>query len=306
MRPGTINQWGGPPPPRFLLTGFPIAAPQPGRPALGDGRRARIGVGGSDRRVRPRAVLRRGGPPESRELYFAGARRPFARATRHPLATSSPRSAAATASCGPHWSMPRGTLGRRLRDALAAAGTPPKPMAALILATPRATTTRGCSSSALPHIAGGHTAREPGALGRHAGERLMHPPGPLGYAYQLYATAGWSSLPWLHRVSRPALVIAGEDDPGVPLRNGCALAARLPNARLHVVKGAGTCSCSTSPGAPRGHPGLPGRALTRPSSRRTAMTAAGRCSSMSRRAIAGCDWWATKAPSSVASQNRAR
>ncbi|MBV8563679.1 MAG: VOC family protein [Actinobacteria bacterium] len=25
MKPGTINQWGGPPPPRFLLTGFPIA-----------------------------------------------------------------------------------------------------------------------------------------------------------------------------------------------------------------------------------------------------------------------------------------
>jgi hypothetical protein len=33
MRPGSINQWGGPPPPRFLLTGFPVAAPQPGRPA---------------------------------------------------------------------------------------------------------------------------------------------------------------------------------------------------------------------------------------------------------------------------------
>ena len=32
MQPGTINQWGGPPPPRFLLTGFPIARPQPGRP----------------------------------------------------------------------------------------------------------------------------------------------------------------------------------------------------------------------------------------------------------------------------------
>jgi hypothetical protein len=26
MKPRTINQWGGPPPPRFLLTGFPIAA----------------------------------------------------------------------------------------------------------------------------------------------------------------------------------------------------------------------------------------------------------------------------------------
>ena len=33
MSPGTINQWGGPPPLRFLLTGYPIAAPQPGRPA---------------------------------------------------------------------------------------------------------------------------------------------------------------------------------------------------------------------------------------------------------------------------------
>ena len=33
MAPGTINQWGGPPPARFLLTGFPIARPQPGRPA---------------------------------------------------------------------------------------------------------------------------------------------------------------------------------------------------------------------------------------------------------------------------------
>jgi catechol 2,3-dioxygenase-like lactoylglutathione lyase family enzyme len=32
MAPGTINQWGGPPPARFLLTGYPIAAPTPGRP----------------------------------------------------------------------------------------------------------------------------------------------------------------------------------------------------------------------------------------------------------------------------------
>lgn len=31
--PTTINQWGGPPPPRFLLTGFPIVAPERGRPA---------------------------------------------------------------------------------------------------------------------------------------------------------------------------------------------------------------------------------------------------------------------------------
>ena len=32
MRPGTINQWGGPPPLRFLLAGFPVAAAYAGRP----------------------------------------------------------------------------------------------------------------------------------------------------------------------------------------------------------------------------------------------------------------------------------
>jgi pimeloyl-ACP methyl ester carboxylesterase len=65
------------------------------------------------------------------------------------------------------------------------------------------------------------------------------PPGPLGYAYQVYATAGWSSLLWLHRDPQPALVIAGEDDPSVPLRNGRVLAARLPNARQPGVKWGG-------------------------------------------------------------------
>ena len=31
--PTTINQWGGPPPLKFLLTGFPVVEPGPGRPA---------------------------------------------------------------------------------------------------------------------------------------------------------------------------------------------------------------------------------------------------------------------------------
>ena len=34
-------------------------------------------------------------------------------------------------------------------------------------------------------------------------------------------------------------MIAGEHDPSVPLRNARMLAARLPHARLHVVKGGG-------------------------------------------------------------------
>jgi pimeloyl-ACP methyl ester carboxylesterase len=92
---------------------------------------------------------------------------------------------------------------------------------------------------AVPHIAGGRTARDPAVLAEHAGERLARPPDLLGYAYQLFAIGSWSSLPWLHRVRVPTLVVAGDDDPSVPLPNARLLAARLANARLHVIRGGG-------------------------------------------------------------------
>src|SRR3954447_18519996 len=118
-------------------------------------------------------------------------------------------------------------------------GSPPKPLAALMLATPARYYHPRLLELSLAHIAGGRPARAPGFPARHAGERLLHPPSLLGYAYQLYAVAGWSSLPWLHGLSQPTLVVSGEKDPSVPLRNGRLLAARLPDARLHVVRGGG-------------------------------------------------------------------
>jgi hypothetical protein len=42
----TLNQWGGPPPLRFLLTGFPVVKPEHGRPSYGmDPRRAPTAAG---------------------------------------------------------------------------------------------------------------------------------------------------------------------------------------------------------------------------------------------------------------------
>jgi pimeloyl-ACP methyl ester carboxylesterase len=64
-------------------------------------------------------------------------------------------------------------------------------------------------------------------------------PGLAGLTAQLCAIARWSSLPWLHELSQPTLVVAGGDDPVVPLGNARLLAARLPDSRLHVVPGAG-------------------------------------------------------------------
>jgi pimeloyl-ACP methyl ester carboxylesterase len=61
-------------------------------------------------------------------------------------------------------------------------------------------------------------------------------PSVLGYALQMTAFSTFSSLPWLHRVTQPALVMSGTDDHLMPLANSALLAAYLGNARLHVVE----------------------------------------------------------------------
>ena len=72
-------------------------------------------------------------------------------------------------------------------------GIPPRPLAALMLATPVRCYHPRLLALTVPHIAGGRTAREPGVLAGQAAARLHRPPDPLEYAYQLYAVAGWSS-----------------------------------------------------------------------------------------------------------------
>jgi poly(3-hydroxyalkanoate) depolymerase len=118
-------------------------------------------------------------------------------------------------------------------------GVPPRPRAALVLATPARYYHPRLLTLSVPYLAGGRTARDPSVLQAHAGARLLRPPDMLGYAYQLCATAGWTSLPWLHRLKMPALVMGGDDDPTVPVCNARLLAARLPDATLHVIAGGG-------------------------------------------------------------------
>ena len=60
-----------------------------------------------------------------------------------------------------------------------------------------------------------------------------------GYLSQLWAGYGWTSLPWLPRLTAPTLVLTGDDDPIIPTVNGRILANRIPDARLQVIKGGG-------------------------------------------------------------------
>jgi pimeloyl-ACP methyl ester carboxylesterase len=69
--------------------------------------------------------------------------------------------------------------------------------------------------------------------------RLLLAPSPWGYWGQVAALAGWSALPLLPFLQKPALVLSGDRDHLVPLVNGRILSALLPNGRLHVVKGGG-------------------------------------------------------------------
>ena len=64
---------------------------------------------------------------------------------------------------------------------------------------------------------------------------LMKVPSIKGYCYQILSLLGWSSLPWLHKLQQPTLVMAGDDDPIIPLVNARIMAARIPRAHLRVV-----------------------------------------------------------------------
>jgi poly(3-hydroxyoctanoate) depolymerase len=64
-------------------------------------------------------------------------------------------------------------------------------------------------------------------------------PSVIGYALQMTAMSMFNSLPWLHRVKHPTLVLSGADDRLVPLANSAVLAAYLPNARLSIFDGWG-------------------------------------------------------------------
>jgi pimeloyl-ACP methyl ester carboxylesterase len=68
----------------------------------------------------------------------------------------------------------------------------------------------------------------------HGGQRN----GPSrGYFYQLGAVAGWTGVPFLPWLRQPALILAGDDDPIVPLANARLMHRLIRDLRLHVYPG---------------------------------------------------------------------
>lgn len=116
---------------------------------------------------------------------------------------------------------------------------PGKPSALAMLATPYRYYSRSHLKAIAPRLYGGRVARQPDLVDRDAYARLGHAPSWRGYAWQLAALAGWSSLPFLRRIGVPTLVLTGDDDPIIRVFNGRVLAAMIPGARLQVMHGSG-------------------------------------------------------------------
>jgi len=118
-------------------------------------------------------------------------------------------------------------------------GVPGSPRAMLTLATPRRYHDEAYFRRIAPTSYGGASRRDGGLIEQQAHARLGKPPTWRGYAAQLYAIQGWTMVPWLRLVRQPTLVLAGDDDPIVPVANARIMARLLPDARLEVVEDGG-------------------------------------------------------------------
>jgi poly(3-hydroxyalkanoate) depolymerase len=109
---------------------------------------------------------------------------------------------------------------------------PGRPGVLLKLATPRRFLSREYARRVSGEIYGGDFRRDPG-LGQDV-FRHVRWQSRLGYYLQVAAATGWTSLYWLYRLSQPTLLMAGADDPIVPLENARLMCRLIPNAELRV------------------------------------------------------------------------
>ena len=128
---------------------------------------------------------------------------------------------------------------RRLVLVATATGTPmvpARPSVLVHMVTPRRYLDPGYLQRVAGDIYGGLARIDsaPVVAAMHGGRQG----GPSrGYLYQLAATAGWTSLRFLPWLRQPTLILAGDDDPIIPLANARLMHRLIRDSRLHVYHG---------------------------------------------------------------------
>jgi pimeloyl-ACP methyl ester carboxylesterase len=113
---------------------------------------------------------------------------------------------------------------------------PGHPQVVLRMLTPRRYRDPGYTARVAGELYGGSARHDPAAASEflHA-TTLMGP--AWAYYYQLLASLGWSSLGRLPRLRPPTLILAGDDDPIVPLVNAQIMHRLIPGSKLDVYPG---------------------------------------------------------------------
>jgi len=128
------------------------------------------------------------------------------------------------------------TACRRVVLAATATGAimvPASPRVLLRMATPRRHRDEGYARAVAGEIYGGSLRGRPDLIDRFL--PTTNAPGHgRGYLYQLLGGLGWTSLLMLPLIRQPTLVLAGADDPIIPLINARIMSRLLPDATLHV------------------------------------------------------------------------
>ena len=118
-------------------------------------------------------------------------------------------------------------------------GVPGNPLALSLLATPLRYYSPTFMRLTADILYGPRASEDHDLIRNQIAARRARPPSLWGYLGQLVAGAGWSSLPWLHRIRTPTLVLTGEADAIVPPVNARILARCIPGSELEVVPDAG-------------------------------------------------------------------
>jgi poly(3-hydroxyalkanoate) depolymerase len=110
---------------------------------------------------------------------------------------------------------------------------PARPSVLSKMLTPRRYRDPAYARAIAPELYGGRIRRRLDEV-RHVLYEQERLGSGAGYFLQLLAGIGWSSLPALPLIRQPTLVLAGNDDPIIPLVNARIMRTLLPNATLHV------------------------------------------------------------------------
>ncbi len=110
---------------------------------------------------------------------------------------------------------------------------PANPLVLAKMVTPRRYRDPDYAKSIAAQLYGGQMRQRPDEVRHVVYEQERLGPG-VGYLLQLLAGIGWTSLPALPFIRQPTLILAGNDDPIIPLVNARIMRALLPHASLHV------------------------------------------------------------------------